>query len=344
MSTFISILISVLVFGVLILFHELGHFTTAKLFNFKVLEFAIGMGPSVYSWQRGETKYSLRAFPIGGYVAVEGEDSESFDERALQFQPVWKRFIFVIAGAIMNLVLGLILVMVLVNRQPMLGTNIIAEFDKNAQSIQYLQKDDKIVKVNGYSTPTYNDVIFQIIRDQDGVVDFVVERSGKWEIINKVPFNTEEIAPGQKVINLDFMFYGKAKSFTANFTYGLGWTASMMKQVYYSVFDLITGRYGLNQLAGPVGTASAIGQASSQGMSSLLFLVSFLTINIGIFNLLPLPALDGGRLLFLLIEFIRGKPIDAKYEGYIHTAGFLLLMGLVLIVTFNDIIRLFSGS
>ena len=339
-----SIIMSVLVFGALILIHELGHFLTAKMFNFKVLEFSIGMGPCFYSRQKGETKYSVRAFPIGGYVAVEGEDTESYDERALQFQPVWKRFIFVVAGAAMNLVLGLILVMFLVNRQPLLATNIIANFDKNAVSSQYLAPNDKIVKVNGYSTPSYNDVIFQIIRDQDGIVDFEVVRNDKRETINGVPFETEDIGQGQKAIKLDFMFYGKEKSFVGNLTYGVQWTVSMIKQVYYSVFDLITGKYGLNQLAGPVGTASAIGQASSQGLTSFLFLVSFLTINIGIFNLLPLPALDGGRLLFLIIEFVRGKPVDPKYENYIHTAGFLLLMALIVLVTYNDIARLITGG
>lgn len=337
-------MVSALVFGVLIFIHELGHFSTAKLFNFKVLEFAIGMGPALLSWGKGETKYSLRAFPIGGYVAVEGEDTESFDERALQFQPVWKRLIFVVAGAAMNLILGLILVMLLVGRQPLLGTNIIADFDKSATSSQFLHVNDKIVKVNNYSTLGYNDVIFQIIRDQDGVVDFEVVRDGQKLKIDKVPFTTTEIAQGQKAINLDFVFYGREKSFGSSLSYSFEWTVSMIKQVYYSVFDLATGRYGLNQLSGPVGTASAIGQASSQGLTSFLFLVSFLTINIGVFNLLPLPALDGGRLLFLLVEALRGKPIDPKYENYIHTAGFLLLMLLVVVVTYNDIARLVTGG
>lgn len=336
-----TVLITLLVFGVIIMIHELGHFVAAKLFGIKVNEFSLGMGPSFVRYTRGETDYRLRLLPIGGFVAMEGENEDSGDDRAFCNKPAWQRFIVLAAGAFMNLVLGLILVLVLVGKMELIGTTTIANFYPEAVSSQWLQQGDTIQKVNGYSINGYNDALFQMVRDQDGVIDFEVVRDGQKVQLEGVAFDTREGSDGLKSLVLDFQFYGREKTFFNSLDYAVDWTVSIAKQVWYSLGDIITGKYGINQLSGPVGTSSAIGEAASAGMQSLLLLVSFITVNVGVFNLLPVPALDGGRLLFVLIEMIIRRPIPQRFEGFIHAAGFMLLMGLVLMITFNDIVRVF---
>ena len=336
-----TVLITLLVFGVIIMIHEMGHFVAAKLFGIKVNEFSLGMGPSFFRYTRGETDYRLRLLPIGGFVAMEGENEDSGDDRAFCNKPAWQRFIVLAAGAFMNLVLGLILVLVLVGRMELIGTTTIANFYPEAASSQWLQQGDTIRKVNGYSVNGYNDALFQMVRDQDSVIDFEVVRDGQNVALQGVAFDTKEGTDGLKTLVLDFQFYGREKTFFNSLDYAVDWTVSIVKQVWYSLGDIITGKYGINQLSGPVGTSSAIGEAASAGMQSLLLLVSFITINVGVFNLLPVPALDGGRLLFVLIEMIIRRPIPQRFEGFIHAAGFALLMGLVVLITFNDIVRVF---
>lgn len=355
-----TILLTVLVFGAIITIHELGHFLCAKLFGVKVNEFALGMGPALARFRGGklvkksdpepqddQTEYVLRAFPVGGFVAMEGENEDSSDARAFCNKPVWQRFIIVIAGAVMNLILGLIVMMILTSSQPLLGTRVIAGFHENAVTSQKLQINDRIVKMNGYRVNGYNDIIFQLLRDQDGVVDFVVERGGQRLEVDEVVFNTTEIAPGRKSINLDFNFYGVPKTFFGTLHYAVDWTISIVKQVWFSLGDILTGRFGFQELSGPVGVAvivdEARGEMKTQGLRPLLLLLAFITINVGVFNLLPIPALDGGRLLFMLIEMLIGRPINPKYEGYIHAAGFAVLMLLIVAVTFNDIVGILTG-
>jgi regulator of sigma E protease len=336
-----TILITLLVFGVIIMIHELGHFIAAKLFGVKVNEFSLGMGPSFVRYTKGETDYRLRLLPIGGFVAMEGENEDSGDLRAFCNKPAWQRFIILVAGAFMNLVLGLILVLVLVGQMELIGTTTVADFHPEAVSSHWLQQGDIIQKVNGYSVNGYNDVIFQMARDQDCVIDFEVLRQGEKVELDGVVFDTREDESGLKTLELDFRFYGQEKTFFNSLGYACNWTVSIAKQVWYSLGDIISGEYGITQLSGPVGTSSAIGEAASAGLQSLLLLVSFITINVGVFNLLPVPALDGGRLLFVIIEMIIRRPIPQKFESIIHAVGFALLMSLVLLVTYNDIIKVF---
>lgn len=339
-QTMITILVTVFVFGIIIMIHEMGHFIAAKLFGVQVNEFSLGMGPTLYRKQKGETNYQLRLLPIGGFVAMEGENEESSTDRAFCNKAPWKRLIILVAGATMNLILGLILLGVLTGNQALLGTRVIAEFHENSVSSQWLKPNDVIEKVNGYNVNGYNDVIFQMVRDQDGEIDFEVERDGALVELKNVAFRTVELEDGLRSMELDFTFFGVEKTFFTSVKYTFHWTTSVVKQVWYSLGDLITGRFGLNQLSGPVGTSTAIGQAVSQGSRSFILLIAFITINVGVFNLLPIPALDGGRLLFIFIEMILRRPIPPKYENYIHAGGFVLLMGLILVVTFNDILKL----
>ena len=341
MEIVIQVVAAILVFGLLIFVHELGHFTVGKLSGMRVNQFAIGMGPAIWSKQRGETKYAIRLFPIGGFVAVEGEDAESSDPRAFCNVRLWKRIAFVCAGALMNLILGLVILSILVALRTSLPTTIISEFHENASSNRQLQVNDRIIGVNGSRVFTSNDITFSMISDKDGIVDFTVIRDGRRLEIPAVDFGMETLDDGTRLINLDFYVYTTSKTFWGSVRYSCLWMFSIVRQVWMSFLNLITGNFTMSELSGPVGVSTVIGQASTAGIKTLLLLVSFITINIGVFNLLPVPALDGGRLVFLLIELVIRRPVNPKYEGLIHATGFVLLMGIMLVVTFNDVVRLF---
>lgn len=339
------ILAAIFFFGVVIFIHELGHFTVAKLSGIRVNEFAIGMGPKLFSFGKGETQYSLRLIPMGGYVQMEGEDEVSEDARAFNKKPVWKRFLVVVAGAVMNILLGLALVSVLLTQQELVGTTQIAGFHENAASqASGLQVGDVITRINGTSVWSDRDISFLMARDQDGVIDFTVERDGKTVDLKNVQFATQQV-DGQTVITFDFIIIGEPPSFWNVVKTSVLETASMARLVWLSLFDLLTGHFGLSDLAGPVGTVSVIAEATtSGGFLNALSLMAFITVNIGVFNLLPIPGLDGGRLLFLIIEGIRRKPVNPKREGMIHAIGLVLLFALIAVVTFNDILRLIRGG
>ena len=327
-----KIILAILFFGVIVMIHEFGHFSTAKLFKVKVNEFAIGMGPALFKKRKGETLYALRLFPIGGYVSMEGEDEESEDERAFNRQKVWKRIIIVAAGAIMNIILGLIIVAVMLSTSgELIGTNTILSFSENAVSEQNgLEVGDKFLKIDGHRLYSDIDLMFLLSRSEDGVYDLVVERDGKKVKLDNLQFETHEVE-GITVITYDFTIIGEEPTFLNVFTNTFKQSASIVRLVRLSLFDLVTGRYGLSDLSGPVGTINVIVDATEEATSegdwyTLLLIMALITINIGVFNLLPLPALDGGRLFFMFIELIRRKPIKPKYEGIVHAVGLVLLL------------------
>lgn len=338
-----GIILTILLFGVLIFIHEFGHFITAKLSGVRVNEFALGMGPVIWKTKKNETQYALRLLPIGGFVSMEGEDEQSDAEGSFSKARVWNKILIVVAGAVMNLLLGFLLLVIVVSQQSAIGTTTIARFEEGATSSQMLQLDDRIVQINGSAVHIDYDIIYTMMRDPDGKVDMVVMRDGQKVTLEGVPFSTEQMEDGTVTTMLDFKVYGQEKTVGRVLRQAFFYTGTVAKLVWTSLIDIVTGRFGINQLSGPVGVASAVGEATSMGLSSFLMLAAFITINLGVFNLLPIPALDGGRLLFLLIEAVRRKPINPKYEGYVHAFGFLLLFGLMIVVTFNDIVRLFRG-
>lgn len=344
------ILFALLFFGVIIMIHECGHFACAKLFKVKVNEFSLGMGPALFKKRKGDTLYAVRLFPIGGYVAMEGEDDASEDERAFNKKPVWQKMIIVVAGALMNLILGFILmVLLLTTSTDLIGTNTIKEFYPDAVSSQYgLQAGDRFVEIDGHHVWSELDLSFLMSRSQDGVFDFVVERNGEKVTLNDVHFATEQ-QNGITLIQYDFIIIGEQPGFLNIVKNAFTQSASIVRMVWLSVFDLVTGRYGMSELAGPVGTVDIIADVTAQAVSSgsltnLLTIMAFITINVGVANLLPLPALDGGRFLFLAIEAVRRKPVNPKYEGYVHAAGLALLLLLMVVVTYNDIARIVHGA
>lgn len=335
------IIIAVLFFGFIIAIHEFGHFICAKLSKVKVNEFSIGMGPAIFKKKGKETQYSLRLLPIGGYVSMEGEDGESDAPGAFGNAPTWKKIIIVVAGATMNLILGYVIICIMLSTQPLVGTKKIAKFADNATSVSYgLQEGDEFYKINGTRVYSSYDVSFLMMRDDDGVIDFVVKRNGEKKEVNGVKFATSDYN-GTTVINYDFSIVGQKPTFLNVISGGFKSTASFARMIWLSLFDLVTGHYGLSQLSGPVGTVSVIAETASSGnMDSVLLLFAFITVNVGVFNLIPIPALDGGRLFFLLVELVRRKKINPKYEGYVHAAGMAVLLLLMVAVTFNDIVNL----
>ena len=338
------ILMAILFFGLIIGIHELGHFLSAKLFGVKVHEFSLGMGPALFKKKKGETQYSLRLFPIGGYVNMEGEDEESEDDGAFCKKKWWKKLIIVAAGAIMNLILGFIFVIILTSMDDLVGTTQIHSFYDNATSTQYgLEAGDTIKKINGTNIYSSRDIGYALQRDNDGVYDFVVSRDGQKVELNDVHFETQPAENGHNIIIYDFIIVGEEKNPVNVLTTAALDTISTARLVWLTLFDLVTGHYGINDLSGPVGTVSIIAETTSEavatgaGFDTIIYIMALISINVGVFNLIPIPALDGGRLFFILIEAIRRKPIPAKYEGYIHAVGMALLLLLMVIITFNDI-------
>lgn len=346
------ILLAILFFGFLIFFHELGHFTFAKIFKVKVNEFSIGMGPLLLKRKKKETQYSLRLLPIGGYVAMEGENEASEDERAFCNQKAWKRFLILAAGGTINIIMGIILIAVMLSVSDLVSTNRIHSFSEDAISPQSgLQVDDRLVKINNKRVFSGDDITFLMQRDRDGVFDFVVERDGEYIELHDVKFRTEmmEYAGKERLtIVYDFYIIGEEPNFKNVITNVIPETLTYSRLVYLSLFDLVTGTYGLTDLSGPIGTVSFVAEAAGEAAKSLnwsyvFMLMALIAINIGLFNLLPLPALDGGHLLFLLIEMIFRKPVPRKLEGLVHAIGMILLLALMAVISFSDIWKLIKG-
>ncbi len=337
------IILAILMFSVLVIIHELGHFITARIFGVPVTEFAFGMGPKLVSHvsKKSGIRYSIRVFPIGGFVSMVGEDEDSDDPNAFGKKAVWQKLIIVAAGAIMNLLLGLLLFCVLsVATNPIGSTTILRFQTDDAMSQQTgLMPGDEIVAVDGKPVFYANDLVYTIMREATEPVDVKVRRDGEKITLADVSFGTmteEGILFGKP----DFYVVACERNPLTLAGYALSQSAWSVRMVVESFVDLVTGKYGLEQMSGPVGTTTAIGEAAERGFSDFVFLMALITVNLGVFNLFPLPALDGGRLVFLLIELIRGKPIKPEYEGYVHFAGIVLLMLLMIFVTYQDITKL----
>ncbi len=341
------ILIAILFFGVIIMVHEFGHFIFAKLFKVKVNKFAIGMGPPLFKFGKKETSYSLRLFPIGGYCAMEGEDEDSEDERSFTRKPVWQRFIIVAAGAVVNLILGLLIVAVMLGQDSIIGTTQIKDFYENsAASAGGLMKGDKLVSIDGRRVYSQFDISFLMMRDKDGVMDFGVKRGGEKLEIKDVTLKTRKVE-GKQTIIFDFIIKGVKPSFGSVVKYSALETVSMGRMVWISLFDMVTGQFSFNDISGPIGVVGFIAQAAEHtqktDLTPILSLMALISINIGIFNLLPVPALDGGRLFFMLIEMIRRKPVPHKYESWIHAAGLIILLAFMAVISLKDIIVMIRG-
>lgn len=334
------VLIAILFFELIIIIHEAGHFCAAKLMKIKVNEFAVGMGPKIFSFKKGETLYSLRLFLFGGYCSMEGEDEDSENEGSFSKKSIWARIFVVSAGALMNLILGVIIVFCIVCSQNLIGTTTVARLEENASSASYgLQAGDEIKSIDGMRTYTATDVSTGLSRSRTGDVEMIVRRDGKDVTLN-IQFEMSEYN-SMPVINMDFWLYGKEKTAGSVILNTGKEFVSITRMVFLSVHDLLLGKYGVSDLSGPVGAVAVVSDAVKTNYKAMFRIMALLTINVGLFNLFPVPALDGWRLFLLIGEGITKKKLPAKWEYLINGIGFVLLMALMCFVTFSDITKLF---
>lgn len=445
LTTIALILIGVLLFELIIFIHEFGHFITAKKSGIKVNEFSLGMGPKIFSFGKGETKYSLRIFPIGGFCAMEGEDEESPEPRAFNNAKVWKRMIVVIAGAVMNIILGFVLMFVVVVQQDAYSSTEVQSFPATSfSSCTGLQSGDVIKEINGYGISTNMDFNYPIstaeLKTVDGstleiykedccnnlynmavslvqdknnklsdeqvskvnellskstneivkaqskedaysiyenyykeinnvcgiknykvekiveketrkryTADILVERNGEEKLLKNVQFftyTTKDNSDPQ--VSIDFYVKPIEKTFGSVISQTFKQTISTCKMIYASLGGLLTGKFGLKDMSGPIGIASAVTTVASESLSSgfmsavnsIIYVMMIITVNLGLFNMLPFPALDGGRFVFLIIEAIRGKSVPRKVEAIVNGIGMGLLILLMILITANDIFKL----
>lgn len=330
-------------FLLLIIIHEFGHFIAAKLNGVQVNEFAVGFGPKLFGFKKGETKYSFNLIPLGGYCAMEGEDEQSDNERAFCRKKAWRRFIIVAAGAICNLLLGVVLVAISLIPGERFSTTTVAKFADGATSGQSgLEVNDKILEVNDRRIFTTYDLSYAFTGISDGKVDMTVLRGGEKVELKDVTFATDAYE-GINYLQVDFYVYGEEKNFGNFVEQTFNQTISYARVVWFSLIDLIGGKFGLNAISGPVGVTAAIGSAAKQNALNIIPIMALITINLGIFNLLPVPALDGGRLVFILYEMIFRKPVPQKYESLVHTIGIVVLFAFMILITFKDIMKLIMG-
>ena len=339
------ILLAIFIFGLLIFIHELGHYITARIFKVTIHEFAIGMGPKILSRKSKKTGivYSLKLFPVGGYVSMAGEDEESDDPNAFNHKKPWKRLIILVAGGGMNILLGFLVTVIFVSSTAHLGGTTVYRFQaENVQSEAYgLQIGDKIVRVGDVNVHLARDLSYEIMHKGAQPVDLTVIRGGERIVLEGVQFPTI-ISDGITFGSPDFLV-GEVEKNLPNVMEQSYYTAvSTVKMIWDSLIDLVTGHYSLAQMSGPVGVTSVIVDSAKTGISSLLYIFIFITMNLGVFNLLPLPALDGGRILFVLVEMITRRKVPPKLEGTVHLVGIALMFLLIIIITFKDIAALFS--
>lgn len=338
-NTVYPILVAILFFELIIIIHEGGHFIAARLMKIKVNEFSIGMGPKIIQFKKGDTKYTLRLILFGGYCAMEGESEESDDENSYSKKGVLQKIFVVIAGAMMNLLLGLIIIVISVTTNDLVGTTTIAKFDDNAISSQVLQEGDAIKSIDGMRVYTATDITTGLSRSLDDTLEMTVVRDGKALDLN-VTFDTIT-EDNHEFINMDFWVLGVKKTVPNVIKESFMQFASYSKMVFLSVHDLIVGRFGVRDLSGPVGAVSVVSTAVKTSWASMLRIMILLTINVGIFNLFPFPALDGWRLFLLIFEGIFKKKLPDKFDWAINAGGLALLLTFMCFITFSDITKLF---
>lgn len=348
--TVLYIALAILLFGVLVGVHELGHFAAAKACGVRVEEFALGMGPAILQKQKGETVYSLRCIPFGGFCAMAGEDEESDDPRAFMNQAAWKRIIILVAGAAMNFLLGLLIVIILYSNAYAFRSAEITGFMDGCpyESSEGLHVGDRFYKIDGHRIYQYYDVS-DFLSQGDGTYDLIVLRDGKKVKLNDFALTLLDY-PGQTQKMYGFYFgYDEA---TLGVKLENSWNTTMEfgRWVWLGLKELVRGDVGMKDMAGPVGIVDMMAETGEQAEStadalySIFYFTAFIAVNLAIMNMLPIPALDGGRVFLLIvtwiIETISKKKLDPKYEGYIHAAGMVLLLGLMAVIMFNDIIRI----
>jgi len=343
----VSIIYFILILSVIIVVHEFGHFFFAKLFGIYVYEFSLGMGPKIWSKKdkKGETTYTLRAIPIGGFVQLAGEgveeDKNLPKDRLLQSKSVWQRFLVMFFGAGNNFILALVVLcfLGLVIGSPSTSNVVYGVIEGSPIAEVGMKKDDRIVEIDGNTIKTLDDLQLYLTLAK-GETEFVVERDGKEMTFKVTPLTGKEYEEKGYSFGINFD-NTREKGFFSAVKYAFVKFYSIVRQLVLTLKELFTGGVSVKELSGPVGIYTVVDQTKDSGFSNIIYLVALLSINVGFMNLIPFPAFDGGRILFLIIEKIKGSPIKPETENAIHSVGFFLLMALILYITLNDILRLF---
>jgi len=354
----IPIVVAVLVFLLIIMVHELGHFAAAKACGIYVKQFAFGMGPALFRKQGKETEYVVRAFPVGGYCAFE-TDIEDFDEetgeiaepnpRAFNRKPVWQRMIVLVCGPLMNLILGFIVVVISLCTSEAIASTTVSEFREQSVSSSQLMVDDEILNIEGLPIYSASDITYKMQssdrKNEAGnlVFDITVRRNGETVLLKDVEFMTTNRQDGSSGVYFDFLVYRLDKNFGNVVGMGFRESSSKARIILLTIVDIVKGKYGLNDFSGPIGVGSVITEAvKTYTFSDFMSVMAFLSINVGVFNLLPIPGLDGARLIFLIIELIRRKPVKPQVEGVIHFVGMAILLLFIIVLSFNDVSKLIA--
>ena len=355
--TLCSILFAILVFSVVIFVHELGHFAAAKASGVQVNEFAIFMGPAIFKKKKGETLYSIRCIPLGGYCAMEGEDEDTDNPRSFQKAAWWKRLIILVAGSFMNLVIGFLLLLLVFSFRSEVQLPVVANVEEGCTVIREggIQDRDELWKIDGYRIYTSSDALM-LLSFESPTHDIEVKRNGqilKFDdyLMEKGEFYNKKT--GETEIRYGFGFAGAKNGIGTLLSYTWDNACSVVQTVVLSLKMLLTGQAGLKDMTGPVGIVQIMSDTATQSgtvgraILNMLYFGGFIAINLCVMNLLPIPALDGGRCVGLLlttgIEKITKKKLDPKYEGYVHAAGMVLLLILMAVILFKDVFVIFKG-
>ena len=344
------ILATVLVLGILTFIHELGHFIFARVFGVPVLEFAIGMGPKIASWTgKNGTKYALRLFPIGGFVSMDGEEGVSSNPKAFNNINPWKKIVITVAGATFNIIFAVILMFILVISSKTLGSTTVSAFNENSLSSSKLVVGDEIIKVGSTRVHTGEEVFYEIMSKGYEAIDITVKRDGKQIVVEDVVFPTIN-ENGVLFGDIDFKLYTlDSLERVTVFDYlkqAFYRSYSAFKMIWDSLIGLISGRFGISAVSGPVGIVEVVGEAvgkvDKNTIPSITYLVVVISMNLGVFNLLPIPALDGGRIVFHLVDAVAGKKVIKKEtEDMIHAVGIMILFAFMILISFKDVFTLF---
>ena len=350
----VYILAAILVFGVLIAVHELGHFMAAKACGVRVNEFSIGMGPALWKKQKGETQYSLRLFPVGGFCAMEGEEEDSDDPTALNNQGFWAKLLIFAAGAAMNFIAGLLIILVLYADAQAFYVPVVAGFADGCplESADGVQEGDRLLRIDGEKVYVYSDISLLMGLNKTGAFDLQIERNGEVITLRDFTMERREYTDQNGKAYTGYGLYFGAEEATLGRKLSYSWNNAMdfVRLVRLSLQMLVTGQAGVKDLSGPVGIVSTMTQVGEQAattraaVENIAYLAALIAVNLAVMNLLPLPALDGGKIFFLVINAVImqlfKKQIPAKYENYIHFAGLILLLALMAVITFSDVWKL----
>ncbi len=333
MKVLLTVIYAILLFCLLIFIHEFGHFIVAKACGVRVNEFSVGMGPALIKRKKGETEYSVRLLPVGGFCAMEGEDEDSDDPRAFNRKPAWQRMLVIAAGPAMNFVLAVIIMCALAFAAGTPTTSI-GEFTENSRAQEAgLETGDRLLEVNGSEISEWTDVSESLEGCEPGEkATIVAERDGR-----KLTVETELVESGGRA--LIGIMPARVRDLGTAVSDGFISTFSLTKQMYVILKGMVTGEVSTRELSGPVGIVYVVSQSVSQGVMYFCYLLAMLSLNLAVINLIPFPALDGGRILFIIIRKMTGKAISDEVEWRVNLIGLLLLFGLMIYVTWNDISR-----